>query len=96
MEEKKEIELNSFDCEEFLKIIQEREVNNRKLERLSGEIRRKNRIIEGLLDRDEELAVEAESKKKQLEERYELDENYSWSLDLDNYMARGILKEDPE
>jgi len=91
---KQEVELSKFDCEELLNAMKERELNNQRLERLAGEIKRKNRIVEELLDVDKELEKKVEITKQLLKDRYTLVDEYDWNIDLDTYKATGVLKEE--
>ena len=94
MKDNLEIELNAFDCNDLLELVQEKKINNRKVEYLCGEVKRANRQIEKLLDLDEEYDKRIKVKRDQMQERYTLSKEYSWNLNLDDHKAVGVFKED--
>lgn len=95
MEEKKdkiEVQLIDLDCQDFKKIIKDREENNRRIEILAGEIKRSERLIKQLLELDDKLTERIEERREKMIERYNLAEDYEWDINLDSYIAIGKEK----
>ena len=90
--EKVEIELHHFDCDEILGMAGEKAEIDSQTDKVAGEIERRKVVLRKLIEKAEEVYMKIKEKKGEIKDRYDLSDDYEWTIDVYEGVAKGVKK----
>jgi hypothetical protein len=87
-----EIQLSNYDCDEILKIQNGIDELRAEVDKVAGELKRREVILARLMEREGEMYNVMSEKKREISVRYNLSEYYQWQIDPYKTTAVGRKK----
>lgn len=87
-----EVELHHFDCDEILGFAGEKAEVDAQTDKIAGEIARRKLLLGKLLQKSEEVYLKIKAKRDEIKDRYDLSNEYNWTIDVYEGVAKGVKK----